>query len=390
MMANNSNNTFDFAVVGGGLFGSAAARHLATQGKNVVLFAPEEPADVTSHDGVFASHYDEARITRILDVDELWSDLARSSISRYKQIENDSGINFHYPARYLFLCHEEIDSINANARVAEAHNVPFELLDSVALTERMPFLAIKSDERALLEPPPAGYVNPRALVRAQIKCATSKGGHVINQMVSKVEEVPEGVRIITSTGENYFANNVLLATSIHTNNLLDSPLDLAINGSLIVFAKLSDSLIESLSDMPSISHRPASGINTYLLPPVTYPNGATYIKIGVSNSTRTLHEDEEIREWFRSGSDPSEEKTAQESITNLIPLLKNQPMHFETCATTHTISGYPYIGKISNRINVCVGGNGYGAKSSDEIGRLGASVLQCESIDERFQPRFIG
>ena len=46
--------------------------------------------------------------------------------------------------------------------------------------------------------------------------------------------------------------------------------------------------------------------------------------------------------------------------------------------------------KISNRINVCVGGNGYGAKSSDEIGRLGASVLQGESIDERFQPRFIG
>ena len=110
-------NNFDFAVVGGGLFGSAATRHLATQGKNVVLFAPEVPTDVTAHDGVFASHYDEARITRILDVDELWSDLARSSISSYKQIENDSGINFHYSTRYLFLCHEEIDSINASARV---------------------------------------------------------------------------------------------------------------------------------------------------------------------------------------------------------------------------------------------------------------------------------
>lgn len=388
-MKNNSTNNFDFAVVGGGLFGSAAARHLATQGKNVVLFAPEEPTEVSSHDGVFASHYDEARITRILDVDELWSDLARSSISSYKQIEHDSGINFHYPARYLFLCHEEIDSINDSARVGEAHNVPFELLDRVALNERMPYLDIKSGERALLEPPPAGYVNPRALVRAQIKCIKSNSGHVINQMVSKVEEMPEGVRIITSTGENYSANNVLLATSIHTNNLIDSPLDLTINGALIVFAKLSDSLIESLSDMPSISHRPASGINSYLLPPVTYPNGATYIKIGLSNSTRTLREDKEVREWFRAGSDPNEEQIAKDAMTGLIPSLKNQPMHFETCATTHTASGYPYIGKISNRINVCVGGNGYGAKSSDEIGRLGASVLQGESIDERFKPRFI-
>lgn len=388
-MKNNSNNNFDFAVVGGGLFGSAAARHLATQGKNVVLFAPEEPTEVSSHDGVFASHYDEARITRILDVDELWSDLARSSISSYKQIEHDSGINFHYSARYLFLCHEEIDSINASARVGEAHNVAFELLDRVALNERIPYLDIKSGEKALLEPPPAGYVNPRALVRAQIKCTKSNGGHVINQMVSKVEEMPEGVRIITSTGENYSANNVLLATSIHTNNLIDSPLDLTINGALIVFAKLSDSLIESLSDMPSISHRPASGINSYLLPPVTYPNGSTYIKIGLSNSTRTLREDKEVREWFRAGSDPNEEQIAKDAMTGLIPSLKNQPMHFETCATTHTASGYPYIGKISNRINVCVGGNGYGAKSSDEIGRLGASVLQGESIDERFKPRFI-
>ena len=73
------NHIFEFAVIGGGLFGSAAARHLVSDGHDVVLLAPPEPADRSEHDGVFASHYDEARITRVLDSDPLWSDLARAS-----------------------------------------------------------------------------------------------------------------------------------------------------------------------------------------------------------------------------------------------------------------------------------------------------------------------
>ena len=46
----------------------------------------------------------------------------------------------------------------------------------------------------------------------------------------------------------------------------------------------------------------------------------------------------------------------------------------------------PYIGMLSNNIGVAVGGNGYGAKSSDEIGRLGAAILQGETVDDRLTP----
>ena len=41
-------------------------------------------------------------------------------------------------------------------------------------------------------------------------------------------------------------------------------------------------------------------------------------------------------------------------------------------ATTH----YPYIDMASERIGMVVGGNGKGAKSSDEIGRLGAQMIR--------------
>ena len=52
------------AIIGRGLIGSAAARHLAEAGHEVVLIGPGEPANYASHPGVFGSHYDEGRITR--------------------------------------------------------------------------------------------------------------------------------------------------------------------------------------------------------------------------------------------------------------------------------------------------------------------------------------
>ena len=64
--------SFDTIVIGKGMMGSAAARHLALSGARVALIGPDEPADKTSHTGVFASHYDEGRITRALDTNVDW------------------------------------------------------------------------------------------------------------------------------------------------------------------------------------------------------------------------------------------------------------------------------------------------------------------------------
>ena len=54
-------------VIGRGLIGSAATRHLACIGEKVAVIGPAEPADKSLHQGVFGSHYDSGRITRILD-----------------------------------------------------------------------------------------------------------------------------------------------------------------------------------------------------------------------------------------------------------------------------------------------------------------------------------
>ena len=95
--------TYDIAIIGKGLMGSAALRHLtlAFPELNVCVIGPDEPQERKSHQGVFASHYDQGRITRILDPSQIWGQLARESIQRYAEIEAMSGLRFHHRAGCL-------------------------------------------------------------------------------------------------------------------------------------------------------------------------------------------------------------------------------------------------------------------------------------------------
>ena len=73
-------------IVGRGLVGSAACRHLTALTDGVVVLGPDEPTDRAAHTGVFASHYDEGRITRVVDHDPAWAVTAKRSIDSYAEV----------------------------------------------------------------------------------------------------------------------------------------------------------------------------------------------------------------------------------------------------------------------------------------------------------------
>ena len=73
---------FKSIVVGRGMMGAAAARYLALSGDGVAVIGPDEPKDWSRHHGVFASHYDEARITRTIDSNPIWARRACSAANR--------------------------------------------------------------------------------------------------------------------------------------------------------------------------------------------------------------------------------------------------------------------------------------------------------------------
>ena len=64
---------YEHIVIGKGLMGSAAARHLSAMGAQVALIGPDEPADRWTHQGVFASWLacETGRLSRARDDDRL-------------------------------------------------------------------------------------------------------------------------------------------------------------------------------------------------------------------------------------------------------------------------------------------------------------------------------
>ena len=72
------------------------------------------------------------------------------------------------------------------------------------------------------------------------------------------------------------------------------------------------------------------------------------------------------------------------TVEKLMPELRYQSVHTGSCVTSFTPTGKPYIGHVSERVAVLTGGNGAGAKCSDELGRLGAEMLAGSDIS--FEP----
>lgn len=392
---------FRYIVVGRGMMGAAAARHLAETVDGVALIGPGEPADIKSHHGVFASHYDEARITRTIDGDADWALLANRSIARYADIAARSGVEFYAPVGCLMVGPERggdnpfVDDVR---KAAARLGVSTELLDGEGLESPFPYFSFEPGCEGVFEKNNAGYVNPRALVKAQAVLAEKAGVTLIDDIVLSTREEDGRARVETASGAVYTADRVLVAAggfSI-TKDLLPQPVALDVYGRTVAFFEVDEGDLDQYADMPSLIYEPRDTTkHIYLLPPVRYPDGKFYLKIGGDPDDKRLGSDPEIREWFRSGGRESVRDHLSEIVGSLVPCIDLSRVSMAACVVSKTQSGYPAIGfTASPKIAVLTGGNGTAAKSSDEIGRLGALLLRDGKIADGafstdFKPAFL-
>jgi sarcosine oxidase len=369
---------FRVAVIGKGLVGSAAARHLALLADGVALIGPDEPPVRADHHGVFGSHYDEGRIYRILDRNLVWAQLAERSIARYAEIEAQSGIPFHQEVGMLAASVEGSEQfVEGYGGIGDALGVTFDRLSAADLSRRFPYLDFGPAGRGAFEATKAGHISPRRLVAAQTAAAERHGATVIREPAHTVEPRDGGLAITTASGQTVLAERALVATGGFANvhAVLPRPLDIVVRGRTIVLAEVAGALLERLHPMPSLIVDRAAGLgDLYALPPIRYPDGRWYIKIGTGELGRQLAALDALGDWFRSlGADLDRGMLAR-TLVSLVPDLAAASIHTDTCVVTATASGYPYVDRVADNLFVAVGGNGKAAKSSDEIGRLGAKL----------------
>lgn len=375
---------FDVAVIGNGLIGAAATRYLSAAGLRVAGIGPGEPTDWHTHQGVFASHYDQGRITRIIDPDPVWALLGKRSIAAYGDIEAQSGIQFHHAATCLRVSPDVTapgDTFVQAEQVGRDLDAALTLeREDEGLNEIFPFLRFPVGSLALWERGGAGYVNPRQLVQAQVTIARQQGATIIAEAVTRLQPRAGGVTIMTASGNEVEATKVLLSAGAYSGWLLERPLDLRRKAVTVLLAELPPAEANRLRAVPSIIYRLANHpvlASIYSLPPIVYPDGKIYLKIGGTLRTPLyLHSAEEIRTWFHSAGNVAEVAALQEVLLSMLPGLAAIRFDSKPCVVTYTAHDRPYIAQVEEAIYVATGGCGAAAKSSNELGRIGARLVE--------------
>jgi glycine/D-amino acid oxidase-like deaminating enzyme len=132
---------FDVVVLGRGLIGSAIGKYLKLESRSlsVAVIGPDERQKQPTTDShtshttkVYGAHYDEGRMTRLVDANPTWSYLAQESYKKYKDIESISGITFFEQRGFLGVGEafgEETSNVCCQNPTLSAHHLTEKIRD---------------------------------------------------------------------------------------------------------------------------------------------------------------------------------------------------------------------------------------------------------------------
>ncbi|XP_077992810.1 uncharacterized protein LOC144446844 [Glandiceps talaboti] len=406
MEGQDSKDLYDICIVGAGIMGSAAARHttLIAPSLKVCLIGPKEPKILTEcQHGIFSAHYDEGRIATPFSPYYYWSELAARSIQRYREVEKISGVKFYHEGKFLFVASPNDPTLQkAKENGRNVNNSLFHFETIIDISKVFPFLSSKPGLEGFLLSGEGGHVSSRSEVIAQQTAAHLHRCHIIDDVVDQVIEKSQSdgsksMEVTTAKGQVILARKVLLSPGAFTafRDLLPQgkELDVKLLPQTVAFVEVTDEDVLRLKDMPSIGWKPyIEEINWYILPPIKYPNGKYYIKIGVRGKTELLTA-AEVGDLYKKECNKSTYQPLLDILFDVVKGINPVSTHGECAVTTHTPTSLPYCDMVTPTLGVVVAGNGYAATSGDEIGRMAARMIIAGHWDhdfpqEQFKVRF--
>ncbi|PWK60101.1 glycine/D-amino acid oxidase-like deaminating enzyme [Roseicyclus mahoneyensis] len=385
----------DVAVIGRGLMGTACAMHLAQRGCRVALVGPDEPADPAAHDGPFGSFHDAGRITRAIAHDPVWARLSTRSLLRYREIEARTGIAFYTPCGGVMAGPLDGPLAGFTAGFLEtpkALGLAHDRLSGAALARRFPMFDLPAGSEAVFDPV-GGTIDPRAMRRAHEALAVTAGAEVVATHAMG----RDGGTVALASGGRVSADHVVVATGGWASAApltADRPA-MRVYQRTVAFAEVSEAEAARLSDMPSLIWVPEGDpTDRYLLPPIRYPDGRRYIKIGGELTSPEAIDGAALNAWFKTSGGAEAGASLLADLVALMPDLRIERTATAPCAVTFTRTDYPYIARLDDRVTLLTGGNGSAAKCADELGRLGSVAalggsVAAEGLGADFAPVFM-
>lgn len=371
----------DVIIIGAGPIGSGAARHASMQGRSVTVIAPHE-ASRDNH-VVCSSHYDQGRITHRSARHVTLAHWANEAIAEYPTIEAQSGISFYRPCGTLTLSASSAGFSYTQQRHQLERDLAFQYEEFTPdeLAIRFPMLAKNLPYSGLFDGPPSGIINPRYYVAAQLACAAQHGAIRIDDVVTRLTPHHDYVTLTTRSGIEYIAQHVIVAAGAYSGlcGLLPAPIAHTIKSEIVTIGEVSADTAAALAEMPSMMIDCDSPVieDAYLTPPIEYPDGKWYIKLG-SNSVHDqfFSSHAALTDWIRGGDMTATHDAQIALLRQLFINIEWQSFKSLPCVITRTPTGIPAIQRVHPRVTAVVGCNGSLAKSGSVVGKLAVHVMQ--------------
>jgi monomeric sarcosine oxidase len=197
--------TYDFAVIGAGVFGAWTARQLQRSGASVILIDAYGPANSRSSSG------GETRVIRMgYGPDDLYTRWAIGSLPAWRQLESETGVQMFHQSGVLWLS-EDSDAYTLNMLdVLKQYGVACERLDQDEIRNRYPELYFDQVSWGVLEQE-SGLLMARRSVQTLVEQLKREGVDYRHATVGPVQQTQKLTELKTAEGYKISAGTFVFA-----------------------------------------------------------------------------------------------------------------------------------------------------------------------------------
>ncbi len=197
--------TYDFVIVGAGVFGAWIGRYLQQSGASIAIVDAYGPANRRGSSG------GDTRVIRMgYGKDELYTRWAKRSMPRWEELELQAGAELVHRTGVLWLSNDADEYTAAMIEIFKRNGVEWERLDAAALCRRCPDLRFDDVTWALCEPH-SGLLMARRAVQALVFDLEKTGARYVHAAVVTPEEKGKLTGIQTTSGESIAAKQFVFA-----------------------------------------------------------------------------------------------------------------------------------------------------------------------------------
>jgi glycine/D-amino acid oxidase-like deaminating enzyme len=374
--------TYDFLIVGGGIFGITTAVELAKRKYSVGLINP----DTIPHH--LAASTDISKAVRMeYGSDQEYFQMAEESIKRWLAWNDFFDTTLYHEVGFLMLCKGSMESESQSYERESYENLKAfgyatNKLDRAALQKRFPVVNSQHYHEANFNPK-GGYVESGLAVHKLAAYAQSLGVDIHEGQTAKDIKIEGGKlkSIKTKEGETFSCGHAIIAAGANTPYLLQELQPYIKSTGHAVFWLKPDYPIHFTPPRFSVFTADISNTGWYGFP---FSPKTGVIKIGKHSSGRYVHPDKDDRMVTET-----EVEELRFFLQNTFPDLAHAALVYtRRCLYTDTLDGHfwidrhPYIEGLS----VSTGGSGHGFKMGPLIGEMTADT--AEGREHHFAARY--